>query len=129
MARCNFCWCHTAFYTRFASQWKYLATLYNNTKAAEVAKGDPLALAQWKAGFIEDAQARHMECKSSFVPVIATWLNKPEVVKAFTDFTIADGERLVILRKNLEFSTQVVERAYNCRISREGVSARGGDAA
>lgn len=120
---------YTAFYTRFASQWTYLATLYNNIKAAEVAGGDREALAEWKAGFIEDAQALHMECKSSFVSVIAMWLKDEDVVKAFTDFAIGGSKRLADLRENLEFSNQVVEQAYQRRINRKARSARSDDAA
>jgi hypothetical protein len=71
-------------YARFASQWTYLAGLYNQIKASEIAalaqlvgKDDkntekPIEevmrkLAEWKAGFIEDAEniQRSRSCRSS----------------------------------------------------------------
>lgn len=62
---------------RFASQWRYLADLYNQIKAAEVgAASDPLAkdvLIEWKAGFVEDAQVLHLVTKPIFASVITAW--------------------------------------------------------
>src|SRR5690242_18530191 len=46
---------YAALYARFASQWSYLASVYNQIKATEC-RGDanePPALAQWKAAFID----------------------------------------------------------------------------
>ena len=108
---------YTAFYARFASQWSYLAELYNSIKAIEVSGvQDKVALAQWKAGFIEDAQALHMECKSSFLSVVIAWLEDPEVVNAFVENTIAGSQRLDDLKKNLEFSRSLVEGTYRARL-------------
>lgn len=70
---------YAALYARFASQWGYIANLYNQIKQAEVeaavsapqgalattgaAAASPTptsaVLAQWKAGFIEDASSAH----------------------------------------------------------------------
>src|SRR2546429_9313137 len=53
---------YAALYTRFSSQWTYLAGLYNQIKAAEAqiatSKNKDIAdtvLVPWQAGFIEDA--------------------------------------------------------------------------
>lgn len=111
---------YTAFYTRFASQWSYLAELYNNIKATEVSGAqDKEALAQWKAGFIEDAQTLHMECKGSFLSIVAAWLEEPDVARAFADKTIAGAQRLEDLKKNLEFSRALVEATYQARLGRK----------
>lgn len=45
---------YAAFYARFASQWTYLAGVYNQIKAAESTKQcDPLKLAEWKPRGVE----------------------------------------------------------------------------
>src|SRR5438046_3051938 len=55
---------YTAFYARFASQWSYLAGVYNQIMAAQV-RGIPTdpagqnAFDAWQAGFIEDAEELH----------------------------------------------------------------------
>src|SRR5690606_29752213 len=72
---------YLALYTRFSSQWSYLAGLYNQIKAteAEVAAEPKSAqiLAQWKAGFIEDAEDLHLFAKRTFAPVISAWAESP----------------------------------------------------
>lgn len=121
---------YTAFYARFASQWSYLAELYNNIKASEASgTTNGRALAEWKAGFIEDAQTLHMECKSSFISVISAWLHDPEVAEAFSENTIAGKERLQDLRKNLAFSARLVEATYRSRLKRSVDDERNEDAA
>jgi hypothetical protein len=48
-------------YARFASQWTYLAGVYNQIKAAQLRdKVDAGVLAEWKAGFIEDCDDIHL---------------------------------------------------------------------
>jgi hypothetical protein len=116
---------YTAFYTRFASQWSYLAELYNNIKATEVAGAqDRKALAEWKAGFIEDAQTLHMECKSSFLSIVADWLEEPDVVKAFAEKTIAGAARLEDLKRNLGFSRKLAEDTYQARLGPKTTEGR-----
>jgi len=61
---------YTALYARFSSQWSYLASLYNSIKETEALNGDEDILAEWKAGFIEDAENLHLACKSSFVSIV-----------------------------------------------------------
>lgn len=59
---------YTALYARFASQWSYLAGVYNQIMAAQVRVAPPdsegrRALEFWKAGFIEDAEDLHLATK------------------------------------------------------------------
>jgi len=100
---------YTALYARFASQWQYLADLYNqikakeidlaNNKECEIAKyremainstsDDPIntccnpahLLAEWKIGLIEDANTLHLSNKPPFESVVKLW-NSDEVVRA-----------------------------------------------
>lgn len=92
---------YAALYARFASQWTYMANLYNQIKQAEVTMqpatagqsasvqtSPPLAaLAQWKAGFIEDALAVHMATKPSVAGVIKAWHSDPAVLQALNAYT------------------------------------------
>ena len=65
---------YAAFYARFASQWSYLAGLYNQIKATECHKDcNPMKLADWKAGFIVDAEELHLANKLLFAEVIKAW--------------------------------------------------------
>lgn len=100
---------YAAFYARFASQWGYLADLYNQIKSKQIdvalqrkcvelqALRDEVVqnparepetffcnsaylLAQWKVGFIEDAAALHLSEKPLFAAVISNW-KSDDVVK------------------------------------------------
>lgn len=72
---------YAALYTRFSSQWTYLASLYNQIKQAEFEyfsnkDRDPAALdrlAEWKAGYIEDAYVMHLAKKQSVNEIIGHW--------------------------------------------------------
>lgn len=88
---------YAGLYSRFASQWLYLAGLYNTIKQteAQVIRNGPeskAALADWKAGFMEDANELHLATKSVFVSVINAWGNDEAVKKAFVKNT-PDGQR------------------------------------
>jgi hypothetical protein len=75
---------YAALYARFASQWSYLASVYNQIKATEC-RGDtnkPLALAQWKAAFIDDAVSLHLAAKPSFKGVVLHWYGDDSVKAA-----------------------------------------------
>lgn len=83
---------YAALYSRFASQWGYLAELYNNIKAAELSMPeDPvpsqaLVLAEWKAGFLEDCETLHLARKSSFASTIRQWGAESSVENAFVKY-------------------------------------------
>lgn len=78
-----------ALYTRFASQWRYLADLYNKIKETECKYPDidKNSLSAWKAGFIEDAFELHLATKGLFASVIYSWSEDPAVRAAFIDAT------------------------------------------
>jgi hypothetical protein len=66
-------------YARFASQWTYLAGVYNQIKAAQVrTEIVPDVLAEWKAGFIEDADDLHLLRKPMFASIANVWLKEGE---------------------------------------------------
>lgn len=54
---------YAAFYSRFAAQWSYLATLYNQLMAACAASPSGMisnqTMVNWHAAFVEDAQWRN----------------------------------------------------------------------
>jgi uncharacterized membrane protein len=84
---------YTALYTRYASQWQYLADLYNRIKEKEIGlqnspdfkKEAEQKLAQWKAGFVADARAMHLIRHDSFQTVAKTWLTEAMVSVAYDD--------------------------------------------
>jgi hypothetical protein len=103
---------YVALYARFSSQWSYLANLYNQIKAAEVAALTRLAekkltnvsakevrrkLAEWKAGYIEDAEGLHLATKKSFAPIIWFWLRDKDVRSAYIHATPGGAERCQLL--------------------------------
>lgn len=84
---------YTALYTRFASQWTYLSNLYNQIKAAECREQcNASVLAEWKAGFIEDAEELHLATKPLFASVLREWGRDNEVRKKFVKYS-GDGEQ------------------------------------
>lgn len=77
---------YAALYARFSSQWTYLANLYNQIKAAECRNDrNDEVLAEWKAGFIEDAIELHLAYKPLFASVIRAWGGNPQVANAFSE--------------------------------------------
>ncbi len=86
---------YLAFYARFAAQWSYLATLYNQIKQAEVTGvKDKTALIQWKAGFVEDALFLHLASKENIAGIIRAWaMESGEVRDAFIKYTPSGQDR------------------------------------
>lgn len=77
---------YIALYTRFSSQWSYLANLYNLIKQTSATNDSNLIIiAEWKAGFIEDAQYLHLSHKENFAPIIKNWLNDSLVKNAYVN--------------------------------------------
>jgi hypothetical protein len=82
---------YAALYARFSAQWSYLAGLYNQIKQAELemAYTNPNditgleRLAEWKAGYIEDAQALHLHAKENVAAVVHHWGKDSKVEQAF----------------------------------------------
>jgi hypothetical protein len=88
---------YVALYTRFASQWQYLAGLYNQIKQAESTSQpeNREAFAQWKAGFIEDARELHLANKPLFATTIRHWCSDPNVRAALENDGRIDVEALL----------------------------------
>lgn len=88
---------YLAFYSRFSAQWAYLANMYNQIKQAEVTRSDitnsSKPLAQWKAGFIEDALDLHLASKPSIAGIISAWSSEQDIKDAFIAYTPAGVER------------------------------------
>ncbi|MEX2554399.1 MAG: hypothetical protein WEB06_02070 [Actinomycetota bacterium] len=112
---------YTALYARFSQQWTYLANLYNQIKATEVraSTSGPMnedaskRLAEWKAGFIEDADAVHLVKKRLFASVIVSWSRQEQVEASYCEHG-NDGEhgwdRIVCAAKDTVARRSTVRR-------------------
>ncbi len=102
---------YTALYASFAAQWRYLAEVYNKIKEAEVkysTQSDAAQrIAEWKAGFAEDAEELHLATKKIFAQVIRTWLAKAEVKQAFVRYTAGGEDRYRNLMKNVLWAVRI----------------------
>lgn len=92
---------YAALYARFVSQWTYMANLYNQIKEVEVSlssgthnssSSQPNSMAEWKAGFIEDAVMLHMATKPTMAGIIRAWYADAAVSAALKAHT-ADWPR------------------------------------
>jgi hypothetical protein len=98
---------YAAFYARFASQWTYLAGLYNQlmeTQAQAPRDGNEereRVYANWKAGIVEDAVVLHLAAKPMFAPLIAALLKDIDVVMAFRESAVDSERALTRLEKAL----------------------------
>jgi hypothetical protein len=96
---------YAGFYSRFASQWTYLAGLYNQIMAAAAQQPTlPLdeqnrILASWRAGFIEDAEDLHLATKPSYAGVIMSFLTMEGVREAYDQNTAGGEKRLSELER------------------------------
>jgi hypothetical protein len=99
---------YAAFYSRFSSQWNYLAGVYNQLMAAQVqAPIDATAprrraYAAWKAGIVEDAYTLHLATKRMFAPLIVDLLEEKDVYEAFKETTVISDDQLQSLLIRLE---------------------------
>lgn len=103
---------YTAFYARFASQWTYLADLYNRIKEAEATSADSVVVAEWKAGFLEDDENLHLIGKTTFVSTARVWASDPDVRKCFVDFTPGGEVRYRHLVEKVARSYELVETKF-----------------
>ena len=102
---------YVAFYARFASQWAYLASVYNQVKSSEAraAEKTPAGerehiIAQWKAAFIEDAEVLHLHRKGIFVGTVRAWGANDDVRACFVASTYGGEERLRMIMQDVEDS-------------------------
>ncbi|GAB4061625.1 hypothetical protein [Uliginosibacterium sediminicola] len=74
---------YVSLYTRFSSQWSYLAGLYN--QQMEVASSTPSSdfdeenFANWQAAFIEDAVCMHLATKRGFSNAVKLMLEDQKI--------------------------------------------------
>lgn len=74
---------YASLYTRFSSQWSYLASLYN--QQMEIGSTTPIEdfgkenFAGWKAAFIEDAVCMHLATKRGFSNAIHSMLQDNDI--------------------------------------------------
>ncbi len=110
-----------ALYARFASQWTYLANLYNQIKQTEArtAGNDNRALkiiiAEWKAGFFEDAEVLHLATKPVFASVIKAWAEDEAVQEQFIKNTPGGKGRFDRLKESVTKAWERYERKVRKR--------------
>lgn len=112
---------YAALYARFSSQWSYVANLYNQIKHAEIelelqsntASQSALEkLAQWKAGYIEDAQDLHLHTKENVAAIIHFWGVEETVAKAFRSWAPGGDERWTLLQKEVQVAYECASKKY-----------------
>jgi hypothetical protein len=104
---------YAALYTRFSSQWSYLAGLYNQLMATQIAtpglerpeddteRARCVLYRTWKAAFIEDALDVHLALKPSFAMVIAGMVADPAIRLEFVTTAKDGAARMKRLEKGL----------------------------
>lgn len=96
---------YAALYSRFSSQWTYLANLYNSIMTAQIQaprdEDNCRAYAAWMAGFIEDAEELHLALKPIYASVILSLLEKPGVREMYATHTPGGKTRLANLEAQL----------------------------
>lgn len=112
---------YAALYARFSSQWGYLASLYNQIKQVEIellhAGASDLdkakeKLAQWKAGYIEDAQDLHLHTKANIAGIIHCWGTDPDIAKAFTSWAPGGPQRWERIRNEVQVAYTAAARKF-----------------
>lgn len=81
---------YAALYTRYSSQWSYLADLYNQIMSVkcqmdEKARSSDDLLIKWQVGFIADAYTLHLYRKDIFASVIHSLLMDSRILKEFNE--------------------------------------------
>lgn len=97
---------YVALYSRFASQWGYLATLYNPILQTAVQNPPEGVTGEqvyrlWQAGFIEDAEELHLARKPMFASVIHSMLMKHETRENFVAHAPGGEARLTRLEDQI----------------------------
>lgn len=112
---------YLALYARFVSQWSYLAGLYNLIKQAEAIRDvNRLVIAEWKAGYLEDAENLHLAGKNNLAPVLHSWAQEAAVAESYIKNTPGGVERLERLRAIANSAFAAEER----RVKRKLASRR-----
>lgn len=89
---------YLALYARFASQWQYLAQLYNQllqtATTTAPANLNATKWAEWRAAFVEDAYDLHLACKPMFAAAVNGMLKNADVMAAFKGSTVGADKKL-----------------------------------
>lgn len=93
---------YVGFYTRYASQWNYIANLYNQIMATVASlptdERDNKTILNWQAAFVEDCYHLHLDRKEVFSIVIKQMLSNPSVLKCFIESTPDNISKKVLER-------------------------------
>jgi hypothetical protein len=106
---------YALFYTRFASQWTYLAQQYNQMMAAgtRMDRTNPEStdcLHRWQAGFIEDADALHLALKPMFASTVREMLSDERVRKHYVECVPGGEAQARELEERIERSWAEADR-------------------
>jgi hypothetical protein len=97
---------YVALYARFASQWSYLAGIYNDMMASAVQNADAAeslrVMHLWQAGFVEDADDLHLAQQPLFAAVIKEMLAKTAVRDNFVNYSSGGEPRYLRLKKQVD---------------------------
>jgi hypothetical protein len=121
---------YVALYTRFSSQWTYLANLFNQIVQAQLAlpetphEAQLTTMASWKAAFIEDAEDLHLAAKPMFLVAVQDWGSDPRVASRFVRNTVGGERRLTGLLKRLEIIREKAEEAAPTALAEGAVPER-----
>lgn len=119
---------YVALYARFASQWTYLANLYNSIKETEARvasdrKAGPI-IADWKAGFLEDAEHLHLATKGTFVATLKIWGEDKNIKEAFIRNTPGREKRFTALMDTVNKVYEICDNKYLDRVPRRTARER-----
>ena len=100
-------------YARFASQWTYLAGVYNQIKAAQLRdQVNTTVLAEWKAGFIEDCDDLHLLRKPMFASIVNEWLGDSKVKTNLGAHAPGGDNRCYVIERDVKAVVEIVKRRY-----------------
>ena len=97
---------YASFYTRYSSQWTYLANTYNQFMAVKASMSPKLtsananqSLVNWQAGFVSDCFTLHLDRKPIFKGVITELMKDAILRKAILE-NFSDGDIDEFLRRH-----------------------------
>jgi hypothetical protein len=104
---------YAALYSRFSSQWRYLADLYNQLMAAEDARPRNTLAGEWRRrrilwwhAFITDAKDLHLALKPSFATAIWTLLKEEDIAAVARGNSFVEAEEFFRFLEELQCATQ-----------------------
>ena len=132
LVRSNFAWygailgaVYAALYSRYSSQWQYLAGLYNQLMAAEDVnpRGCLSGLQRerrvlWWHAFIVDAKDLHLALKPSFATAIASLLQEEDIAKLERGTTQSSSDDFERSKRHLDIASLVAHSADGPKLRR-----------